>query len=227
MPPTLTEEHALLFGQVASRAEDVLAVAAEGRWPGPELDALLGYVVAEVLQQVVDEERLLLPDIPDRPGLARSSRDHLRMRNCVEALERAAAGGAGWPVTRLAATTRDLLTLVKGHFAAEEALLAAARAPRPVPATAQLTGRPHEWYPLTEGPVVDLDALPNGQAEEAAVERLLRMRTGDRTELRSATSDLRDVWRRIDRIDPGGYGFAYLQDGPRRWAMRVTRRPVR
>ena len=32
------------------------------------------------------------------------------------------------------------------------------------------------------------------------------------------------VWRQLDVLSPGGYGFAYLQDGPDRWRMQVTRR---
>jgi uncharacterized protein (DUF2249 family) len=28
----------------------------------------------------------------------------------------------------------------------------------------------------------------------------------------------------LDVLSPGGYGFAYLQDGPDRWRMQVTRR---
>src|SRR6266702_4342666 len=55
-------------------------------------------------------------------------------------------------------------------------------------------GQPREWYPLTEGPVVDLDALPLGQAVAAAVDRLLRMHRGEQLELQSGT-DLDQVWR--------------------------------
>jgi uncharacterized protein (DUF2249 family) len=42
-------------------------------------------------------------------------------------------------------------------------------------------------------------------------------------ELHAAT-DPHLVWRQLDVLSPGGYGFAYLQDGPDRWRMQVTRR---
>jgi len=51
-PLTLAGEHELLLRQVTSRAADLLAAAAEGRWPAAELQALLGYLRAEVLRQV-------------------------------------------------------------------------------------------------------------------------------------------------------------------------------
>lgn len=225
-PLTLTEEHTLLVGQIAMRAEDLLAVAAEDRWPGQELQALLGYLRAEVMRQISDEELLLFPARPSSPGFVRLGRDHLRLRHCIEALTEAAAAEPRWSLARLATTTRDLLTLLERHLAAEEALLATIDAPRPVPSAAALTGRPHDWYPLTEGPVVDLDALPRGQTVDAAVERILRLRTGERVEIRSSDAGLEDVWRTMDRLAPGGYGFVYLDKDPEQQAVQVTKRPA-
>ena len=94
-----------------------------------------------------------------------------------------------------------------------------------MPGTAVLGGHPHEWYPLTEGPVVDLDALPAGQAVAAAVDRLLRMGRGERVELQSG-ADLDPVWREISELSPNGYQFTGLQNGPNRWRMQVTRRQL-
>ena len=71
--------------------------------------------------------------------------------------------------------------------------------------------------------MVDLDALPQGQAVAAAVDRLLRMRRGEQVELQSGTS-LDPVWRELSELSPDGYRFTVLQDGPARWRMRVTRR---
>jgi uncharacterized protein (DUF2249 family) len=71
--------------------------------------------------------------------------------------------------------------------------------------------------------VIDLDALPPGQAVDAAVHRLLRLRRGEQVELHAST-DPYLVWRQLDVLSPSGYGFAYLQDGPDRWRMQVTRR---
>ena len=59
----------------------------------------------------------------------------------------------------------------------------------------------------------------------AAVDRLLRLRRGEQVELRSGR-DPCPVWREMDELGPGRYGFAYLQEGPDRWRMQVTRRPV-
>ena len=69
-PLTLADEHALLLSQVVIRAEALLAVTAEDRWPARELQALVGYLRAEVLGQDADEERLLFPAgaSPASPG---------------------------------------------------------------------------------------------------------------------------------------------------------------
>jgi uncharacterized protein (DUF2249 family) len=223
-PFTLTDEHALLLGQVAIRADDVLAVTAEDRWPARELRALLGYVRAEVLRQAADEETLLFPAQDSSPGITRLARDHARLRAGSDMLARVAAGENTWSPAQLAATTRGFLQQFERHLDAEESLLTSGT-PGKVPATTLLGGHPHEWYPLTEGPVIELDALPVDQAVDAAVHRLLRLRRGERVELRSRT-DPHLVWRQLDELSPGGYGFVYLQDGPDRWRVQVTRRPA-
>jgi uncharacterized protein (DUF2249 family) len=222
---TLAGEHALLLSQVVTRAGDLLAVTAEDRWPARELQALAGYLRAEVLGQDADEERLLFP-AGASAGVSPLARDHARLRAAIETLERVAAGQITWSPAELAAATRDLLRQLERHLHAGEAVLAAAGPPGEVPATTVLGGRPRQWYPLTEGPVIDLDALPPDQMIDAATERLLRLRRGEQVELRSGR-DPWLVWRRMDNVSPGGYGFAYLQDGPGRWRMQVTRRPTR
>ena len=93
-----------------------------------------------------------------------------------------------------------------------------------MPATTTLARQPHEWYPLTEGPVIDLDLLPAGQMADAAVDRLVRLHRREQVELCSST-DPSQVWRRIDGLAPGGYGFTYLQDSPDQWRVQVIRRP--
>lgn len=133
----LADEHTQLLIQVAARAETVLAVAAEGRWPAWELQALLGYLSAEVLRQAADEEQLLFPGRGAPAGLARLAGDHAQLRARIEALEYAARGA--------------------------------------------------------------------------------------QVELQSA-GDLFPVWQRIDELSAGRYRFAYLEDGPKRWRLQVTRR---
>ena len=221
-PLTLADEHVLLLWQVTARADELLTAAAHGRWPGAELAALAGYAQAEVLRQASDEETLLFPAASAREvtGLAR---DHARLRSAADLLARAAAGEQPMSAGQVAIAARDFVAQLERHLRAEEALLASGRAPRGVPGTAALGGHRHEWYPLTEGPVVDLDALPQDQAVAAAVDRLLRMRRGEHVELQSGT-DLDPVWREISELSPDGYRFTVLQDGPPRWRMHVTRR---
>src|SRR5579875_1251453 len=183
--PTLADEHTLLLGQVAVRTEDLIAAAGEGRWPARELDALLGYVRAEVLRQVEDEEALLFPRTGAPPVATRLARDHARLRAGVEVLERAAVREQTMAPLQLATITRDFIFQLDRHMSTEEALLAANGSPATVTATTALGRQPHEWYPLTEGPMIDLDALPGGQAVDAAVARLLRLRRGEQVELQS------------------------------------------
>lgn len=223
-PLTLADEHMLLLWQVTARAGDLLTAAARGRWPGTELAALAGFARAEVLRQASDEEELLFPAGPSQAA-AGLVRDHVRLRSGAELLARAAAGEQPLSPGQLAAATRDFVAQLERHLSAERQLLAADRAPQGVPATVGLGGRPHEWYPLTEGPVIDLDALPPGQAVAAAVARLLRPRRGEQVELRSG-ADINPVWREMDRLSPGGYWFVFPQEEPDRWRARVTLRPT-
>lgn len=221
-PLTLAEEHVLLLWQVTASAEKLLTATDHGRWPGAELAALAGYAQAEVLRQVSDEEALLFPAVPAQAvvGLAR---DHARLRAAAELLVRAAAGEQPMSPGQLTAAVRDFVVQLERHLRNEDDQLASWRAPQDVSGTVHFGGHSHEWYPLTEGPEVDLDVLPAGQAVAAAVDRLLRMRRGEQVELQSGT-DLNPVWREISEISPGGYRFTVVQDGPPRWRMRVTRR---
>jgi uncharacterized protein (DUF2249 family) len=221
-PLTLAEEHVQLLWQVTTRAEELLTAAANGRWPAAELAALAGYAQAEVLRQASDEEALLFPAAPTQE-VTRLARDHARLRSAADVLARAAAGEQPMSPEQVAAAVRDFAAQLEHHLRAEENLLASGRATHSVPGTVALGGRPHEWFPLTEGSVVDLDALPRGQAVAAAVDRLLRMRRGEQVELLSGM-DLDPVWREVSELSPGGYQFTLLQDGPTRWRMRVTRR---
>ena len=221
-PLTLAEEHVLVLWQVTTSAEKLLSTAEHGRWPGAELTALAGYARAEVLRQASDEEALLFPAASAR-AVAGLARDHARLRSAADLLVRAAAREQPMSLAQVATAARDFAAQLERHLRAEDNLLASQRSPQGVPGTAALGGHPHEWYPLTEGPVVDLDTLPLGQAVAAAVDRLLRMRRGEQVELQSG-ADLDPVWREISELSPGGYRFTVLQDGPDRWRMQVTRR---
>jgi uncharacterized protein (DUF2249 family) len=224
-PSTLREEHALLMREVTTRAEMVLREADKGRWPQPELQELLNYLHLEVLRQVADTEWLLFRAAHRSPDeLARLRRDHLELRLAIDVLTQAAAtgGGADGPSPpQLAAATRDLLAQLDGHLAAEQQLLATAGGA--APSTASLGSQPHEWYSLIEGPVIDLDTLPGDQGVDAALSRLIRLEPEVQVELR-CSSDPSPLWQRLARADPGGYGLAYLERGPHRWRLEITRR---
>jgi uncharacterized protein (DUF2249 family) len=223
-PLTLPDEHVLLLWQVAARAEDLLAAAARGRWPGTELAALADCVRAGVLRQASDEETLLFH--AGAPAVAaRLAREHARLRSGAELLARAADEEQSLSLSQLATATRDFVARLQRHLNAEEGLLASGHSPESVPATVLLSGHPHERYPLTEGPVVDLDAFPPGQAVIAALARVMRLRRGEQVEFGSGR-DISPVWREMDKLSPGGYEFVSLQDGPDRWRMRVARRYV-
>jgi uncharacterized protein (DUF2249 family) len=219
---TLTDEHVLLLWQVSARAEELLTAAAEGRWPGAELAALADYAQAEVLRQVSDEEALVFPSAPAQQATA-LARDHVRLRSAADMLARAASGEQPMSPGQLAAVVRDFVVQLDRHLRSEEKQLTAGSAARDMPGTAALGGHQHEWYALTEGPVVDLDALLPGETLAAALDRLLRMRRGEQIELQ-ASDELDPVWREVSRLSPGSYGFVSLEDGPRRWRMQITRR---
>lgn len=222
VPLTLTAEHVLLLRQVTARAEEVLAAAAAGRWPGAELTALARYARAEVLRQASDEEAFLFSGAP-APQVAELARDHARLRSAADVLDRAAAGEQPMSPAQVAAAARDFANQLERHLRAEENLLASGNKARGVPGTVEFGGRPHQWFALTEGPVVDLDMIPRDDMVDAAAARLLRMRRGDQVELRSSIDPAR-VWRRVSELNPDGYRFTFLEDGPPRWRMRVTRR---
>lgn len=79
--------------------------------------------------------------------------------------------------------------------------------PASVPATAGPAGRQHDWHALTEGPIVNRDAPPADEAADAAVDRIMRTRSGEDVELQSAR-ELAWVWRRINQLSPGAFGVA-------------------
>jgi uncharacterized protein (DUF2249 family) len=222
---TLAEEHAQLLSEVSVRAEALLREVGEGRWPILPLRELVDYLHLELLQQVVDEEWLLFRSAYHAPDeLARLRRDHLELRLAIDVLAQAAVGGGDLSPQQLAASTQDLLARLEEHLAAEERVLGAAG--EPPRAATSLGGHPHEWYALTQGPVIDLDALPGGPGFDAVLERLVRMKPGETVELR-AGMDLGPMWQRLSRADPGGYGIAVLQNGPTQWRVEVTCRPAR
>ena len=222
-PPavTLRAEHDLLRREVTARAEGVLSEADAGRWPRQQLRQLLDYLHLEVLRHIIDEEWLIFRMSHHAPeDLAPLRQDHLDLRGTIEELADMAGRGVDGSATELSRTTRDLLVRLDDHIRAEQDLLTAHDE---MPSTAILGSRPHAWYDLTEGPVINLAELPGPLGVDAVMSRLLRLRRGEQVELR-ANTDPAPVWRRLAMADPGGYGFSYLAQGPEQWRVQVTRR---
>lgn len=210
---TLRDQHALLLQQVASRAEEVLAACDAGQWPDSQVQHLVAYLRAELLVHAAEEERSLFPGDLTTPGFDQLGLDHARLHELTEAI---AATAANRSATTVAFLVRDLLDVLERHVDAEEKLLGHA------PALADIEQR--RGGAPTEGPVINIDLLPHDQATDLVIDRLLRLRPGQWVEIHSSRNlDL--IWLRMDRIDPGGYGFAYLQDGPDHWCAQVKRRP--
>jgi uncharacterized protein (DUF2249 family) len=208
---------------VTTRAELVLRETDEDRWPVRELAALVDYLHLEVLRQIVDEEWLLFRSARQTADeMARLRADHLELRLTIEELAQASAGGQTVRPAQLSATVRDLLAELDAHLAAEEKVLTVAETA--APSVTSLGAQPHEWYALTQGPVIDLDRLPGPHGADAALDRLLRLRPGEHVELR-ATSDPGPLWRRVRRSDSGGWGITTIEKGPPRWRVGITRRP--
>jgi uncharacterized protein (DUF2249 family) len=217
---TLTTEHADLVTQIANRARGVLQIASQDRWPGRELAALARYLRAELIRQVTDEERLLFPAHEATPELSRLVRDHARLRACVDTIAAAAGGRGTRSPAQIATTVRDLLTQLQHHVATEQATLTAPG--RPTISTASLGACPHRWYPITEGPTIDLDSLPAERVLEAVSDRLHRLPRGEQLDLCSHTDP--DKLCHALAAGEDDCGLAYLACGPDQWRVRVTRR---
>lgn len=218
---TLRQEHALLTREISTRADAVLTVADKDRWPQQELHELVNYLQLEVLRQIVDEEWLLFRNAHRPPDeLATLRAEHLQLRSSIETLTEAAQGAGDITARQVAVTTRDLLTQLERHLGTEERLLTAAGSG--APAATGISGQPHEWYGITAGPIIDLDALPGPQGADAALSRLLQLDRGETVEVR-CSRDPSPLWRRLTDSDPGGWGINHLEQGPDQWRVEISR----
>lgn len=220
----LADEHAALQREVENRERQVLDALAAGRWPTQEVRGLLDYLRYEVLDQAVNEERLLYPLAPDGfadPRIHRLVEEHVVLRDLADRLAALASAGAG-DAGQLTATIGDLKGQLRRHLDNEQQVL------QPVSDTGveavRQPFRSHEWFRLTEGPVIDVDQLPRAFAHNAVLDRLARMRPGERLELGSAQrmKVVQDLMSRRGMSET--YGWAYLEEGPQRWRAEVVRR---
>jgi uncharacterized protein (DUF2249 family)/hemerythrin-like domain-containing protein len=222
---TLADEHAVLLHEVRDREQAARTALGEGRWPDHEVVGLVDYLRYEVLDQAVTAERLLFPLVKD--GLADSQihtlvNDHLHLRDLTDQLTNAGtAQGAHQDPGDLVDLLDVLDEFLDRHMRTEQALLSATTS-----AGVESLRQPfrcHLWFPMTEGPEVDLDALPREFAHRAALERFSRLRNGERLLVRSSY-ELNGLWNLLSCGRPGEYGWAYLEEGPNQWRAEVTRR---
>jgi uncharacterized protein (DUF2249 family) len=217
---SLAGEHRVLRREVTTRADPVLSAAEAGRWPTRELRAFVDYLQLEVLRQVSDEDwQIYRAARHAGEQFSQLRSQHLELRLTIDDLTQAAVSRGERTPAHLAAHIRELVSQIESHLDAEEQVLAEA-----VPSMSSLGSQPHEWYPLTEGPVIELDRLPGPRGADAVFERLLQLRTGESIELDSG-SDPSPLLHRLRRGDPGGYLVDEAVHGPPRWLVRVTRRP--
>lgn len=222
----LADEHSLLLHEVDARVQRILDVLARGGWPDADVEMLLAYLRYVVLDQAAHEEGLLYPLARDGSAdqrLQRLSEDHVHLRDLTHDLADTAAAERGpRDPERLAELLVELTTGLEEHVRAEEEALTPAT-PLGVEA---LRGPMHStgWFLLTEGDVLDYDRLPPAFAGWATVERLMRMRAGDRVEIRSGRSldPLHTLLRR--RGESADFGWSYLEEGPGAWRARIVRR---
>jgi hemerythrin-like domain-containing protein/uncharacterized protein (DUF2249 family) len=220
----LADEHAVLLQEVRLRERLVRAALGAGRWPSTEVDGLVTYLRFEVLDQAVAEERLLFSATEQGradPRIARLVSEHVALRDLTGRLAASGDGSETGDLRQLVELLDDLEELLVRHMRAEEVVLSSATTDG-----VESRRRPfrcHTWFPVTEGPQVDLDALPRDYADGAALERFSRMRPGERL-LLSAGWDLDGLAGLVARAWPREFGWACLEAGPDRWRAEVTRR---
>lgn len=224
---TLVDEHSVLWHEIEVRRGEVLHALGAGNWPVAELARLVDYLRFELLDQAVNEERLIFPlaGRPGDPGVAQLLADHVELRDTTNALAgQGALPEEGRDPAVLITMLDDLYGVLDHHLTAEETVLTGASewgvtaGRRPF--------RPHQWFRLTEGPVVDADALPREAATELMLERLSRLRAGERVEIRSSARlhGLEAAFQR--RGMTADYGWAVEEEGPGSCRVGIVRRPA-
>lgn len=212
------DDDARVLWQATARADALLGDLAHGRDAQDGLDFLLGFLREVVLARITHEDRHLLPALRQAPGdhpeLDQVADEHLRLRSDIDDLAAAAQGHRSRE--EQVEIVRRFVGHLEAHLAAEAALLhTAGRNPEWVAAS--------HWFALTEGPVIDIDALRADQAEGAVLNRLSRLHPGEHVELRGRT-DPHPLWLRLQQRYPGGYAWEVMHAADGRWSVGVLRR---
>lgn len=221
------DEDAQLLWQATARAEALLDDLAADRPSSQELAALLGFLREVVLARIVEEERDVFPALrhadPTHRDIDRLQHEHLLLREDIDDLAAAAAAHLPDDPDQLAAAARRLIARLEEHLRSEAAALAAIPGGDQVGASGW--ARAQRWYPLTEGPLINLDQLRPDQVEDAVLNRLTHLRAGEQVELRGP-EDPQPIWRRLQRRAPGGYSWSERRDARDDWIVSVARRPA-
>ena len=212
------DEDVRMLWQATARADGLMADLARGRDTDDDLASLLGFLREVVLARITDQDRHVLPALRAQAGneavLQDTTTQHLQLRNDIEDL---ASGAQNDPAREeRARMVRRLVRDLEVHVANEAALLHTVNVDR------HWVG-PNHWYALTEGPVIDIDALRPDQADAAILNRLTRMEPGGGLKLKG-TRDPHPLWLRLQQRDPGGYSWEATQDDLGGWSVQVMRR---
>lgn len=224
--PLETEDVELLW-QAIARAEAVLDDLDAGDSTTADFDALLGYLHEVVLARISEEERQLFSLLREagetgQADAARLHDDHLLLRDDVDDLAAAAAPHADPDAGQLAIVIRRLIVRLDQHLRAEAAALA--RLPGGYQASNAQWTTQQQWYPLTEGTLIDLDQLPADQADDAVLNRLTHLRLGDQVDLQSRHTHPQRLRDRLQRRAPGEFTWSERRDVDDGWLVSITRR---
>jgi uncharacterized protein (DUF2249 family) len=210
----VADEHRVLLWQTAAYADDLAEAARSRRRLLPAYDAMIGFLYHRLLPYLSGEEGSLQPGRLRDEQMARLLlTDHQRLRADVDNVE--------------SSRTRRLLALAAGalverldhHIRREEAWLAEPGEASPTP-----TEIDSEWaLPLLLRADIDLAGVQVEGRDDLVLRRLQWMRRGETVRLR-ADHDLHALWRQQHLRDPASHVWAYEQDGPDSWVVRVTRR---
>lgn len=211
----LIDHHGQVLRQAALRAEQTLSALAAGAATADGMTAFLDYLREEIIPLTQSEDRMMWVDVDDD---RRFREDHRRLRSAENVL--AMAARSAHPDTPLiAGTVHSILDHLEHHVRREDECLLTWCSEQP-PALY----RPATWYPLTEGPDVDLDLLPQSDWESAMLPRLQRLRPGQHLDVTSH-QPLIALRICVYRLDPHAecYRWTVLEDGPPQWRWQLRR----
>lgn len=225
---TLAGEHALLLQGVHRRVWPVLTLIDAGTRPTAELNTLVAFLRTSLLRQASDEEARLFPG-GAAPPFAELTAQHARLHALTERLAQASATQR--PLLDVRHMVAELVNVLAQHLATEQELLAGlAESNKSVPSAAEVANGAQTWFAADDGPLlIALDEFPGEHAAQLCIERLLRLRPGQRAAIRSSDRRvLEHVYEWMREFDSASYEVEYrsaddLSDSHLRVARRRDR----